>query len=158
MWQLFCINIFSISCSFLSRKWQHEQYHFHKLEMFFNLSKLDLIKRFHYMLTKLIVHSIVQKKKKLYCSVIWDHISCFSVKQLKALCFKKWKTITFTNKNWLNCLFLIYWWHMYYCSFKSQCQVSGLQKSKKHIIFEYKWYLRQMYLFSIADNFYFNIN
>ena len=49
------------------QKMQQEQHHFHKLEMFFNLSKIDLIKRFHYMLTVLKVHSIVRKRK--YSSV-----------------------------------------------------------------------------------------
>ena len=49
------------------QKMQQEQHHFHKLEMFFNLSKIDLIKRFHYMLTMLKVHSIVRKRK--YSSV-----------------------------------------------------------------------------------------
>ena len=55
--------------------------------MFFNLSKLDLIKRFHYMLTMLIVHSIVQKKKQtLLFSDMGPHF-VFFIKTAESLVF-----------------------------------------------------------------------
>ena len=56
--------------------------------MFYNLSKTNLIKRFHYMLTMLKVRSIIQKINPVVSSVREQQISCFSVKQLKALRFK----------------------------------------------------------------------
>ena len=87
-WQLFCINIFSMHAVSFSENGSINNIIFINLKCF-------LINQIRYNQTFSLYVNYVQsmqgrsKRKILQCPVIRDHISCFSVKQLKALCFKK---------------------------------------------------------------------